>query len=117
MALFTEGSRSKFESTAYTVLLLAFFFAVGLAGGVLYRLLPGPNGTQVASQDKAVSSPAPVQAIQSAATKTNAPVSEAPAPTPAPAPSLAAAKPAATVKPAPPPPKATAVRARRIAAH
>jgi hypothetical protein len=48
MALFTESGRSKFESTAYTALLLAFFFAVGLAGGVLYRLLPAGSGNDVA---------------------------------------------------------------------
>jgi hypothetical protein len=59
MALFTESGRSKFESTAYTALLLAFFFAVGLAGGVLYRLLPAGSGNDVAAQDAPARAAAP----------------------------------------------------------
>ena len=54
MSLFAGSSRSKFEGAAYTILLLAFFFAVGLAGGVLYRVLP----SQKAADTSAASPPA-----------------------------------------------------------
>ncbi len=83
MALFMEINRSKFESTAYTVLLLAFFFAVGLAGGVLYRLLPNSTGEAVvahAPTPPAASAPpvvpaAPVQTA-TAVTEPSAPVAK-----------------------------------------
>jgi len=86
MALFTENNRSKFESMAYTALLLAFFFAVGLAGGVLYRLLPTGSGTEIAAKD----TPSRV------AVATPAPAASAPAPVAPAKPSVAAPEPAST---------------------
>ncbi len=82
MSLFAGSNRSKFESAAYTVLLLAFFFAVGLAGGVLYRVLPTDK-----AQEEAASAPAVAEAIE--------------APPPSVAPSPAATPPSAPVTPAP----------------
>ena len=117
MALFSETSRSKFESTAYTALLLAFFFAVGLAGGVLYRLLPTTTRTEVTAQTvrpQSSTAPAPApaapvkaaEAASAAAVPTVATASAKPAaPKADPTPPVvaAAAKPAATKADAPPP--------------
>jgi hypothetical protein len=56
-----EGSdqRPKFESTAYTVLALVFFFGVGLAGGAAYRFLPGQDDIQTAEADSQTERMAP----------------------------------------------------------
>jgi len=91
MSLFAGSNRTKFESAAYTALLLAFFFAVGLAGGVLYRVLP----TNKAQEQQVEEAPPAI----AQATPTPAPV-VAPTPAPAPAPT-----PAKSVTPPPPPAK------------
>ena len=104
MALFNETGRSKFESTAYTVLLLAFFFAVGLAGGVLYRLLPTTTSSEVTGQTARV----PVSTASTAA-PTPAPTPAA-APAPAPAAKASAARDAAVPPPTPAPVKTAAAK-------
>lgn len=117
MSFFAGSNRSKFESAAYTVLLLAFFFAVGLAGGVLYRLMPTDNGAPIASPEIAsrTDTPAPVEPPASA-TPAKPVASQAPtaptkpvvaSPPPAPAKQVAAPAPAAPAKPATPPTPAT----------
>jgi hypothetical protein len=89
-------SRWKLGGTASTALLLSFFFAVGLAGGVLYRLLP-TTSEKVAAHDTAPA-PAPPTIAQNTAGSSGAaspqakPASPANAPT-APA-QVAAAHPA-----------------------
>ena len=95
MSLFAGSTRSKFESAAYTVLFLAFFFAVGLAGGVLYRVLPTHRILE--SPD----SSAPV-----AATETPAASEAALPPVAAPA-KISASAPSASEAAVPPPPKSS----------
>lgn len=104
MSLFAGSRRSKFEGAAYTILLLAFFFAVGLAGGVLYRVLPAQKAAEsdAASPPAAEAPAAPV--ADSRATPPVAPVAK----TAAAEPSVEAAALPAVAPPAVPPPAPTA---------
>jgi hypothetical protein len=117
MSFFVWSHRSKSESAAYTALLLAFFFAVGLAGGVLYRLLPAGNDAPmiaapaappnpvIAAAPPAATPPEPITQpappAQATAAAPAVPPKPVPAPTPAPRPKQAVAS--AAAPPAPPP--------------
>jgi cytoskeletal protein RodZ len=67
MPLFSGMDRSKLRNAIYSILLLAFFFAVGLAGGVLYRVLP-TNKAQLPPETKLAE-----QSTSSTTTETSAP--------------------------------------------
>jgi outer membrane biosynthesis protein TonB len=90
MPLFSGMDRSKLRNAVYSILLLAFFFAVGLAGGVLYRVLPtnktpAPPETKLAEQSAGTSSTTTENSAASTAppAATPAPPAAAPESTPA----------------------------------
>jgi SPOR domain len=104
MPLFSGMDRSKLRNAIYSILLLAFFFAVGLAGGVLYREMP-TNKTPSQPETKVAeesTSAASTTTETSAATTTPAatPAPAAPVP-PAVSPEIAAATPETTPQAAP----------------
>jgi hypothetical protein len=112
-----KKSRWKLGGTASTALLLSFFFAVGLAGGVLYRLLPTTTSEKIAIHDTAPAAAPPALAQNMAASSgaaalpakpaspSNAPSAPAQIAAAHPAPSPAASAPLPAVSPAiiPPP--------------
>jgi len=106
MSFFSGSSRSKFQSAVYSVLLLAFFFAVGLAGGILYRELPSSKApsapeTKVAAETDTTANAAAATHDQQSAVTTSTVASETPSETPSTpmsAPSVAAPAP----RPSPP---------------
>lgn len=57
MSLFAGSHRSKWNSTVLTALVLAFSFALGLAGGVAYRLMPATKAP-TATAPRATTAPA-----------------------------------------------------------
>lgn len=90
-----KKSRLRLGRTASTALLLAFFFAVGLAGGVLYRLVPTTTNEKVAVHDAVPPGPPPAIAqstVPSAETVAPAKIA-APAKAPAAPAQIAAAHP------------------------
>ncbi len=96
-AVTEKKSRLKLGRTASTALLLAFFFAVGLAGGVLYRLLPTSTSEKVAVHDTVppASSPPSAQSKVSSAEAAAPPAKPAsPAKASSAPPQIAAAPPA-----------------------
>jgi len=97
-----KKNRWKFGGTASTALLLSFFFAVGLAGGVLYRLLPTTTSEKVAVHD-----PVPPAAPQTLAQNTAASSGAAALPTKPASPANAPTAPA-QIAAAHPAPNATA---------
>jgi len=73
---FAAFDRLKPGNTAFTALVLAFFFLVGLGGGVLYRLLP--HGSASGASPPAASNASPPQALEVASTPETAGASLAP---------------------------------------
>jgi hypothetical protein len=87
-----KKSRWKLGGTASTALLLSFFFAVGLAGGVLYRLLPTTTNEKVAVHDSVPpAAPAPPVIAQNTAPSSGAATLPAKPASPANAPAQSAA--------------------------